>query len=232
MLYDAVIVGGGQSAACAAGALRDAGYTGELTIIGDEEYHPYERPPLSKDLLTGRTEIQSTYVRPVPWYKDSNVNICLGARVLKIDRQSKSVLLSTGDHVPYGALLLATGARPRILPGLPPGPTVFYLRTINDTLALRSALTPGKRVAVIGAGFIGSEIAAAARKSKCEVVVFETALHVLARVAPNLIGNYVRQIHEREGVQLHLSCTVKDTRVTNTCEITLRVCSESSSRIA
>jgi 3-phenylpropionate/trans-cinnamate dioxygenase ferredoxin reductase subunit len=197
----AVIVGAGHAGGSAAGALRAAGYTGRITLVGSERHPPYERPPLSKELLAGAIPVEKTYLRPLGWYADQNIELRLGADAVGIDRQARRVRLKDGTTVPYDALLLTMGARPRLLrfPG-GTGSRIFYLRDIDDSLSLREKLVPDVRFAVIGAGFIGLEVAATARKRGAQVTVLELAQHVLARVTPPDIASYVADLHRRNGV--------------------------------
>ncbi len=198
-----VIVGAGHAGGCAAQALRAAGHAGLITMLGDEAHPPYERPPLSKDLLSGAIEIDQTYLRPHSWYQDANVLLRMNNPVVDIDRAAQRIRLQDGDTVPYDAMLIATGARPRPLtiPGAQ-GQRVFYLRNIADSLALRKQIQPGVRVAIIGAGFIGLEIAAIARKQGADVIVLERAPHVLARVAAPEVGAYLAALHQANGVEI------------------------------
>jgi 3-phenylpropionate/trans-cinnamate dioxygenase ferredoxin reductase component len=205
-----VIIGAGHAGGCAAGALRGAGFSGRVILLGVEAFPPYERPPLSKQVLAGAMPIEKTYLRPPQWYAENNVDLRLNTRVLYIDRASQRLKLSTGDTLTYDAALLATGARPRTLPFAKMGDArIYYLRDIKDALALREQLKPGVRLAVIGAGFIGLEVAATARQCGCSVVVLEVASHPLARVAPVEIGEFVAELHRRSGVELRLNCSVR-----------------------
>lgn len=198
-----VIAGAGHAGGRAAEALRAAGHTGRITLIGDERHPPYERPPLSKELLAGASTVEKTYLRPLAWYEDAGIHVRLGAAVREIDARAQRVRLSDDSELPYDALLLTTGARPRRLKiAGGEGPRVFYLRDIEDSLALRERLVPGARVALIGAGFIGLEIAATARKRGAAVTVLELAPQVLARVAPPEIAAYVTDLHRRHGVEV------------------------------
>ena len=198
-----VIVGAGHAGGRAAEALRAAGYKGRITLIGAERHPPYERPPLSKELLAGSVPIEKTYIRPHVWYGEQEIDLRLGNEAVAIDRGAQRVRLKDGTDVPYDALMVTTGARPRILriPG-GEGPRVFYLRDIDDSLRLRERLVPGVRLAVIGAGFIGLEVAATARKRGAAVVVLELAPHVLARVCPPEIADYVTELHRKNGVEI------------------------------
>ena len=205
-----VIVGAGHAGGCAAAALRSAGFGGEITLVGSERHPPYERPPLSKELLGGAIAVEKTYLRPLDWYAASNIALRLDTTVLAIDRTARRLQLSDKASIPYDALLLTTGARARTAPFADPShPRIFYLRDIDDSLALRQRLTPGARLAIIGAGFIGLEIAATARKAGCEVTVLELAPQPLARVAPPEIGAHVTALHHRNGVELRFGCSVE-----------------------
>jgi NADPH-dependent 2,4-dienoyl-CoA reductase/sulfur reductase-like enzyme len=204
-----VIVGAGHAGGCAAEAMRAAGFAGRITIIGAETHPPYERPPLSKELLAGSIPVEKTYLHPLDWYATSSIDLRLGTDVLGIDRSAQRLELSKGAPLAYDALLLTTGARARKLPlASAPDPRVFYVRDIDDSLALRGRLQAGVRLAVIGAGFIGLEIAATARKAGCTVTVLELARHPLARVVPPEIGAHVAELHRRNGVDLQLNCSV------------------------
>jgi len=204
-----VIVGAGHSGGVAAAALRAAGHKGRVTLIGSERYPPYERPPLSKELLAGAIPQEKTYLRPESFYAESDIALRLGVTVTAIDRRAQRLELADGETIPYDALLLTTGARARRLP-LPggDGTRVFYLRDIDDSLALRERLQEGARLAVIGAGFIGLEVAATARKRGVAVTVLELAPHPLARVAAPEVGNFLAELHRRKGVDLRTGVKV------------------------
>jgi 3-phenylpropionate/trans-cinnamate dioxygenase ferredoxin reductase component len=210
-----VIAGAGHAGGRAAEALRAAGHKGRVTLIGSERYPPYERPPLSKELLAGAIPHEKTYLRPESYYAESGVELKLAATVIAIDRKTQRLELAGGGTIPYDSLLLTTGARARRLP-LPggDGPRIFYLRDIDDALALRERLQPGVRLAVIGAGFIGLEVAATARKRGAEVTVLELAPHPLARVAAPELGEFLAALHRRKGVDLRTG--VKVTAITDT----------------
>ena len=204
-----VIVGAGHAGGRAAEALRAAGHTGRVTLVGTEKHPPYERPPLSKELLAGAIEHAKTYLNPEAFYAEKDIALRLGTTVGAIDRKGQRIELGDGDTIPYDALLLTTGARARKLP-LPggDGKRVFYLRDIDDSLALREKLTEGTRLAVIGAGFIGLEVAATARKRGAQVTVLELAPHPLARVAPPELGEYLATLHRAKGVDLQTGVKV------------------------
>ncbi len=204
-----VIVGAGHAGGRAAEALRAAGHTGRVTLVGTEKHPPYERPPLSKELLAGAIEHAKTYLNPEAFYTEKDIVLRLGTTVGAIDRKGQRIELGDGDTIPYDALLLTTGARARKLP-LPggDGKRVFYLRDIDDSLSLREKLTEGTRLAVIGAGFIGLEVAATARKRGAKVTILELAPHPLARVAPPELGEYLATLHRAKGVDLQTGVKV------------------------
>ena len=204
-----VIVGAGHAGGRAAEALRAAGFAGPVTLIGSETHLPYERPPLSKDLLAGKIAPDRTYIKPAAFYDEAKIELRLGTTVAEIDRAAQRLRLADGGTMPYDKLLLTTGARPRRLavPGSEDAP-VFYLRDIDDALALRQAIGPGKHLAVIGAGFIGLEAAAIARRLDCAVTVIELAQTPLARVAAPEIGEFFAALHRRNGVDLRTGRSV------------------------
>lgn len=204
-----VIVGAGHAGGCAAAALRACGFGGQITLVGNEDHPPYERPPLSKDLLAGSIFPENTYLRPLDWYAASNIELRLGRQVLAIDRAAGRLQLSDGS-LAYDALLLTMGARARKASFVKaPHPRVFYLRDIDDSIALRQRLAPGCHVVIVGAGFIGLEIAATARKAGCRVTVLELASHPLARVVPAEIASHVAELHRRNGVALDFGSSVE-----------------------
>jgi len=195
-----------------------AGFPGRITLVGAEAHPPHERPPLSKELLAGAVPPEKTYLRPTDWYASCDIELRLNTRVLGIDRPSQRLTLSDGDSLAYDGLLLTTGARARTMPGVNRADSrIFYLRTIEDALALRERLKPDARLCVIGAGFIGLEVAATARKAGCRVTVLELANHPLARVAPPEIGAYVAALHCRHGVDLQLGCSVRSLDTGQAC---------------
>jgi len=207
-----VIVGAGLAGAKAAEALRDEGFDGRIVLIGEEAERPYERPPLSKDYLQGHSEKEKIYVHPESWYDEHDVDLQRNSRATAIDRGSHQVIRDCAPPIGYDKLLLATGASPRILPvaGAEP-PRVFYLRRIEDCERLRAAWSSASRIAVVGAGWIGLEVAAAARAAGLDVTVLETAelplLGVLGREAAEVFA----QLHRAHGVDLR--CGVKVTNI-------------------
>ena len=196
-----VIVGAGEAGARAALALRDNGHAGPVTLIGTEKHAPYERPPLTKATMTSPGEARLPVIGNPARFAEVGIDMRLDATVSSIDRAAKAVLLGDGTSLPYEKLLLATGAVPRRLT-LPGGAAALYLRTFDDAQALRAQLQPGRKIAVIGGGFIGLEFAASARSLGCEVAVVEFAPRILLRGVPEPVAALIAARHIAEGVAL------------------------------
>lgn len=204
-----VIVGAGQAGVQAALNLRQAGFAGELLLVGDEPHPPYQRPPLSKAFLAGEMEQKRLFFFAPELYAEHNITLRLGERVASIDCKRKLACLRGGDTLPYDRLLLATGAPPRRL-SIPGGDLngIHYLRSLADSLALREALRPGGRMVVVGGGYIGLEIAAVARKTGMGVAVLEAEARILARVAAEETAAFMTRTHESHGVTIHTQAQV------------------------
>ncbi|MBF6572018.1 NAD(P)/FAD-dependent oxidoreductase [Nocardia farcinica] len=199
-----VIVGGGLAAAKLAQELRAADFPGSITLIGAEEHLPYERPPLSKEFLFGKKQLLDFTVEPAQWYRDHHVELLLGTTVTGLDPRARTVTLPDGSALPYDKLALATGSTPRRLPV--PGadaPGVYTLRTIDDARALAGLFARG-RLAIVGAGWIGLEVAAAARAADCAVTVVETAPQPLMGPLGPEMGAVFADLHRAHGVDLRL----------------------------
>lgn len=194
------VVGAGECGARAAFALRSRGFEGLLTLIGGERHLPYERPPLSKSVC-GEVELYRPVARGEE-YAAAAIDLRLGIDVVGIDRSSKRLILSDDSTISYDKLLLATGARARRLPGVPVSGRIHTLRTFEDALAIREALRAGASLAIIGGGFIGLELAAAARSAGCRVTVIETQDRLLKRAVPEDIACIVANRHRQEGVEI------------------------------
>jgi len=194
-----VIVGAGLAGAAAAAELRDRGFDGRLVMIGAEQHPPYERPPLSKEYLRGEQN-EPVFARPAEWYEENSVELRLGTRVSSLDPSGPSVEIEGGERIDADAVLLATGGGPRRLPDAPEQ-GVLYLRTIEDSDRIRKALTGG-RLVVVGAGFIGAEVAASARAKGVDVTVLEMAPVPLQRALGDEVGRIYGQIHRDHGVDL------------------------------
>jgi 3-phenylpropionate/trans-cinnamate dioxygenase ferredoxin reductase subunit len=204
-----VIVGAGHAGGTAAGQLRHNGWAGPIVLIGDEPIPPYQRPPLSKAWLKGEADAESLALRPPEFYAEEKIELRLGERVERLDTIGCRVLLKGGEAVAYDKLILATGARARRL-ALPGAELegVLELRTAADAERLKSVLGPGKRMAVIGGGYIGLEAAASARALGAEVIVVEREPRLLARVACSALSEFFLTCHRRHGVTFALSADI------------------------
>ncbi|HEY5320807.1 MAG TPA: FAD/NAD(P)-binding oxidoreductase [Galbitalea sp.] len=205
-----VIVGASLAGAKAAVALRSEGFTGSITLVGAEKHHPYERPPLSKDYLQGKAERSSVFVKPDEWYTENNVDLRLGTRATGVDATAQTVTLDSGDTLPYDKLLLATGSSPRKL--RIPGSDldgVHYLRTLNNSETLRGELAGGgKKLVLIGSGWIGMELAASAKTLGNDVVILERDPVPLAVALGSELGQLFADMHAQNGVDIRPSVEV------------------------
>jgi 3-phenylpropionate/trans-cinnamate dioxygenase ferredoxin reductase component len=199
-----IIVGAGHGGYQAAASLRQSGFGGRVCLINDEAHLPYQRPPLSKAYIKGSAGPESLMFRPEKFYADQKIELIAG-RVGSIDRQSRKVKLASGDVFDYGHVVLATGARNRLL-DLPNAnlPDVKYLRILDESEALRQIIPSKTRVVVIGAGFIGLEFAATARIKGLEVDVLELAPRVMARAVTAEVSDYFQERHREAGIRIHL----------------------------
>jgi len=206
-----VIIGGGLAAAKAVEALRDNDFGGHITVLADEEHLPYERPPLSKEYLAGKKSLTDFTVRNSDWYRDNNVDLRLSARATALDAADHAVGLADGSTVRYDKLLLATGSASRRppIPGSDAG-GVHYLRTYEDAVALNSVLTEGAALAVVGAGWIGLEVAAGARQRGVDVTVVEAAKQPLLAALGETVGEVFATLHRQHGVDLRLETQVEE----------------------
>ncbi len=205
-----VIIGAGQAAAQAVATLRAEGFEGGLTLVGDEPFLPYQRPPLSKAYLAGVMERERLFLKPQAFYAQVRCELILGVGAISLDRADKTVLLTDGRRLPYDKLLLATGSRIRriSIPGAELQ-NIFYLRGIGDVDAMRSHLLPGKRLAIVGGGYIGLEVAAVARKAGLEVTVFEALDRVMARAVSPPVSAFYESVHRQVGVRILLNTPVE-----------------------
>lgn len=205
-----VIVGGGQCGARAAHALRENGWDGAITLLGNEGLLPYERPPLSKSVLLGQKTVGQCAIYDNTFFRAQRIDVRVDAPVTAIDRAERKVMLADGDTLAYHRLLIATGAQPRRL-DLPGAklPGVYMLRGVPDALAIADELLAGRRIAVIGAGFIGLEIAAAAVARGCEVVVLEAAPRALMRAVPEVVANCLVERHRQMGVDVRFAVQIE-----------------------
>jgi 3-phenylpropionate/trans-cinnamate dioxygenase ferredoxin reductase subunit len=203
-----VIGGAGAAGNAAAEMLRREGYAGQSTVIGADPSGPYDRPNLSKDYLAGSAPEEWIPLRPPEFYAEHGIDLLLGRRVVTVDTAARRVSLDDGRAVGYGALLLATGADPVRLPAhLHTGMRVYYLRTLADSREIVAAAQGARRAVVLGASFIGLEVAAALRARGLEVHVVGPELHPLEKVLGPELGDFVRRLHERHGVVFHMGRT-------------------------
>ncbi|KVE75255.1 anthranilate 1,2-dioxygenase system ferredoxin--NAD(+) reductase [Burkholderia vietnamiensis] len=201
-----VIVGAGHAARRTAEALRARDADAPIVMIGAERELPYDRPALSKDALLNDGGEQRAFVRDAAWYDAQRIALRLGTRVDAIEREAQRVRLDDGTTLPYAKLVLATGSRVRTFGGpIDAGVVAHYVRTVADARALRAQLVRGRRVAVLGGGFIGLEVAAAARQLGCDVTVIDPAARLLQRALPEVVGAYAYRLHDERGVGFQMA---------------------------
>lgn len=204
-----VIVGAGHAGGTAAALLRQYGFEGPITMVGDEPIPPYQRPPLSKAWLKGEADADSLALKPLEFYAENNIDFRASVSATALNRGAKTVALSDGSSVTYDYLILATGARALALPiegkdleG------ILFLRTAAHAEALKATVGPGKTLAVVGGGYIGLEVAASGRALGAEVVVLEREDRILARVACRELSDFFTGYHQKRGVRFELGCSV------------------------
>jgi 3-phenylpropionate/trans-cinnamate dioxygenase ferredoxin reductase subunit len=203
MVNHILIVGAGQAAIQAIDTFRRKGFTGQITLVGEEPWLPYQRPPLSKKFLSGGLERERLRLRPHAFYAENRVQTHLGRRAVEIDRRAQSVRLDDGTNIRYDALLLATGSTPRHLPV--PGANlrgVHMLRNIADVERIRADLVSARKLLIIGAGYIGLEVAATAREQGLPVTVLEQTDRVMRRVTAPQVSSFYEAEHTKHGVQV------------------------------
>ncbi|MBI1181901.1 MAG: pyridine nucleotide-disulfide oxidoreductase [Alphaproteobacteria bacterium] len=204
-----IVVGAGHAAGQAVATMRSKGFEGRIVMFGDEPYVPYERPPLSKALLAGELELERTYLKKESWYPDKDIDFRPNTRVTAFDRKARTVTTAKGEALSYDKMLLATGTRVRKLqvPGAALD-NVFYLRAIDDTLAIRKRMAGGSRVVIVGGGYIGLEVAAVAVKMGCHVTVLEGLERVMSRVVAPEVSEFYAQVHRDAGVDIRTGMAV------------------------
>lgn len=210
MIDQIVVIGGGQSGAQCAVTLRQKSSETAITIVTSEDHLPYQRPPLSKDYLSGALDREKLFVQTEQYYASKNIDVLCGASATEIDRDRQTVILDGGTSLPYTKLLIATGASHRKLT-LPKSDLAggFYLRDLDECDALSAVLDRPGPMVILGAGYIGLEVAATARKKGKTVTVVDIAPHVLGRVGTPPISDFLRQKHESEGVEFRLGAQLK-----------------------
>ncbi|MBT8087343.1 MAG: FAD-dependent oxidoreductase [Gammaproteobacteria bacterium] len=204
-----VIVGGGHAAAQLIATLGQLKFNGDIVLLGEERWLPYQRPPLSKKYLAGELETERLYVKPESFYKEHRVEMRLETTVTAIDREARTLQLDGGDLVSYDRLVLATGSRPRELDidGMALR-GVHYLRSLADVQAIREDFKPGRRVVIVGGGYIGLEVAAVTQALGLDVTVMEMADRVMSRVVSAEISDFYQIEHTERGVKLRLATNV------------------------
>ncbi len=204
-----VIVGSGQAGYQTAASLRSAGYAEPITLVGEEPHVPYQRPPLSKGFALGKQDRESLEFRPANFYRDHSIDLLVGEKVMAIDRAARSVLLASARRLSYGSLVLAVGARNRLLPI--PGATldgVVYLRSLDEATAFNERLQHAQNIVVVGGGFIGLELAAVAGALGKSVTVLEALPRLMSRVVAPSISEFFRELHAGHGVKIVCGCSV------------------------
>lgn len=205
-----LIIGAGQAGSDLASALRQGGYAGRIVLVGDEPYVPYRRPPLSKTFLSGEIEEASLYIKTREAYAKHDIELRTGERVGAIDRAAHTVKLSSGEQLSYDKLVLTTGGRARRLNlAGADRPNVHYVRTIADINQMRERFQPGKRLVIIGGGYIGLEAASVGIKSGLKVTLVEALPRLLARVTGAELSQYYDSVHRRHGVDIRLGAGVE-----------------------
>ncbi|GAB5097733.1 FAD-dependent oxidoreductase [Caballeronia sp. HLA56] len=203
-----MIVGAGHAARRAAESIREKDADISVVVVGDESVLPYDRPELSKGALLSEDGEKRIFIRDAAWYDAARIDMRLGVRVEAIDRAEHCVVLKDGARIEYERLLLSTGSRVRPFPGhVDAGVKLHYVRTVEDTRALRRALVAGRRVAVIGGGFIGLEVAASATMAGCAVTLVEPAERLLMRSTPRVVAEFIHGLHVSKGVDVRTGTT-------------------------
>lgn len=203
-----MLVGGGLGSQRCAETLRREGYAGAIRIVCAEPHPPYDRPPLSKALLTGSVTADALSYHTAAWYHERDVDLLIGTAAVSLRLGERSLALSDGSSLRYEKLLVATGARPRMLPQFEFHENVSVLRTLNDAVSLREVLTRGPRLAIVGGGFIGLEVAATARHLGIQTNLIEADRAPLNAVLGPVLADWFRELHESEGVRVHAGVTV------------------------
>lgn len=204
-----VIIGAGQAGAQAAVSLRQKGFDGAITVVGDEPHEPYQRPPLSKKFLAGELPVDRLALKAPKFYVDKQIELLTGRRAVSIERQYQRIILDDEQALPYDKLLLALGSRVREIPV--PGASlagIHYLRTIDDVIDIQQAFSAGQRLVIVGGGYIGLEVAAVARQSGLDVVVVEAMDRLMARVVAPEVSMFYARVHHDAGVKIHCNSGV------------------------
>lgn len=222
----AVVVGASHAGSQLAVHLRKCGWTGRIVLVGEERWLPYHRPPLSKAVMSGTKEPDAIQLRPEAMYQSAQVELRLGVRADRVEREQQRVLLSNAEVLHYDVLALCTGAAPIRLPLGDGLEGVCYLRTLDDVLGIREQLSTVKQAVIVGAGYIGLEAAAVLRQQGIEVTVLERADRVLKRVTGEQVSRYFAALHQHHGVAIH--CGVEVTAILGNTKVDSVVCADGS----
>ncbi len=209
MQYDVIIIGGGQAGAMSAIALRQKKFSGRILLISNEGYLPYQRPPLSKAFLTDLLLTESLYIKSGAYYKRNKIDILMNDTVELIDRNKKNIILENGGKYSYQKLVLATGSELNILDITCDKKNIYYLRTIDDSIKIRSLFEQQQKIVIVGAGYIGLEIAAAAIQKNQQVIVLEADNRVMSRSVCPETSNFFEAIHKKEGVNFFFNTLIE-----------------------
>ena len=210
MNNDVVIIGAGHAGGMTAIALRQQQYQGSITLIGEEDFLPYQRPALSKGFLAGEIEEKRLYLKSQGYFGKNNINIIQNHKIVDIDRNNQTILLEDQQQIEYGKLVIATGSIVNKLNTSNKQTGLYYLRTIEDSLKIRETLRYKNKIAIIGAGYIGLEIASIAIKKNLEVIVLELENRVMKRVVASEVSNFFQKKHQSEGVEFKFNTSVID----------------------
>ena len=219
MQYDVIIIGGGQAGAMSAITLRQKKFSGRILLISNEGYLPYQRPPLSKAFLTDLLLTESLYIRSGAYYKRNKIDILMNDTVELIDRNKKNIILKSSRKYSYQKLVLATGSELNILDITCDKKNIYYLRTIDDSIKIRSLLEQQQKIVIVGAGYIGLEIAAAAIQKNQQVIVLEADNRVMSRSVCPETSNFFEAIHKKEGVNFFFNTLIEDIHQHNSQKI-------------
>ena len=219
MHYDVIIIGGGQAGAMSAITLRQKKFSGRILLISNEGYLPYQRPPLSKAFLTDLLLTESLYIKSGAYYKRNKIDILMNDTVELIDRNKKNIILENGGKYSYQKLVLATGSELNILDITCDKKNIYYLRTIDDSIKIRSLFEQQQKIVIVGAGYIGLEIAAAAIQKNQQVIVLEADNRVMSRSVCPETSNFFEAIHKKEGVNFFFNTLIEDIHQHNSQKI-------------
>jgi len=208
MRYDVIIIGGGQAGSMLAITLRQNKFLGSILLISDEHHLPYQRPPLSKNFLTGDTPVKNLYFKSSAYYKKNQIDILLNNSVTNINRTDKNIGLKNGSMFYYKKLVIATGCKLNKLDLHSDKEGIYYLKTIDDSMKIRSLLDQQQKIIIIGAGYIGLEIAAVASKKNHQVIVLEVDNRVMSRSVCPETSHFFEIIHKKEGVNFFFNAQI------------------------